>query len=280
MQKIIDSHLHFWNPESLKYDWLSDIPALNRSFLPADLPKQGQDWELEKLVFVQADCLAEQGLAEASWVSSLASTGTPIAGIVAFAPMELGDKVQENLEALQAFPLVKGVRRLIQSEARGFSTEPNFVKAIQALPRFSYSFDICIKAHQMPDILSLVKQCQNVEFILDHCGKPDIKAGQLEPWKTELAQLAEFPNVVCKLSGMVTEADHQHWTEADLKPYIEHVLSCFGAERLLFGSDWPVMRLATDYEKWIALLQNFLADFSDDERNLFFYKNAERVYKL
>jgi L-fuconolactonase len=194
--------------------------------------------------------------------------------------MELGDKVQENLEALQAFPLVKGVRRLIQSEARGFSAEPNFVKAVQSLPKFGYSFDICIKAHQMPDILTLVKQCPNVEFILDHCGKPDIKAGQLEPWKTELVKLAEFPNVVCKLSGMVTEADHQHWQAGDLRPYIEHVLRCFGIERVLFGSDWPVMRLATDYEKWIALLQNSLADFSDDERNLFFYKNAERVYKL
>jgi L-fuconolactonase len=280
MQRIIDSHVHFWNPANLRYTWLSDLPMLNQPFLPDDLPKRGDDWQVENVVFVQADCLAEQGLEEAAWVSSLAAKGAPIAGIVAFAPLELGEAVQASLEALQDYPLVKGIRRLIQSEAQGFCIARDFVKAVQLLPQFDYTFDICIKAHQMGDVLSLVKQCPDGVFVLDHCGKPDIKAGQLEPWKTELRQLAAFPNVSCKLSGLVTEADHQHWQAADLMPYIEHVLTCFGAERLLFGSDWPVIRLATHYDQWIALLQAVTNAFSEAERNLFFYGNAQRIYKL
>jgi L-fuconolactonase len=278
MQKIVDSHVHFWNPDNLKYQWLSEVPAINRSFLPADLPKLGQNWQVEKVVFVQADCIPEQSLDEAEWVSSL--DASLLGGIVAFAPMELGDRVQSHLDALQDYSLVRGIRRLIQSEARGFSNAPEFVKAVQLLPQYGYSFDICIYAHQFPDILDLVKQCPNVEFILDHVGKADIKAGTFAPWSEHIKQLAEFPNVVCKLSGMVTEADHQHWTEADLTPYIEHVVSCFGAERLLFGSDWPVQRLAADYERWVTIAQNSVRHFSADEQNNFFYKNAERVYKL
>lgn len=280
MQRIIDSHVHFWNPAGLRYEWLSDLPDLNRPFLPEDLPAQGQDWRVDGLVFVQADCLAEQGLEEAAWVSSLAANGAPIAAIVAFAPMEAGDEVQASLEALQAYPLVKGIRRLIQSEAQGFCTGRDFVKAVQVLAQFDYSFDICIKADQMPDVVSLVKQCPNVAFILDHCGKPDIKAGQPEPWKTELEQLAQYPNVSCKLSGLVTEADHKHWQAAELLPYIEHAVTCFGVERLLFGSDWPVLQLATHYDKWIALLQAVTSEFSEAERELIFYKNAQRTYKL
>lgn len=280
MQRIIDSHVHFWNPASLSYRWLTEVPALNRPFLPDDLPKQGKDWQIEKLVFVQADCLAEQGLDEAAWVSALAANGAPIAAIVAFAPMERGDEVQASLEALQAYPLVKGIRRLIQSEAPGFCTARDFVKAVQMLPRFDYAFDICIQSRQLPDVHNMVRQCPNVTFILDHCGKPDIKAGQLEPWKTELWQLAQFPNVNCKLSGLVTEADHKHWQATDLIPYIDHALTCFGAERVLFGSDWPVLQLATHYDKWIALLQDITHEFSDAARNLFFYENARRIYKL
>jgi L-fuconolactonase len=278
MQKILDSHVHFWNPDHLKYEWLSEIPAINRSFLPADLPKQGKDWQVEKVVFVQADCIPEQSLDETKWVSGL--DPALVGGIVAFAPMELGDKVQAHLDALQDYPLVRGIRRLIQSEARGFSNAPEFVKAVHLLPQYGYSFDLCIKVHQFPDILDLVKQCPNVEFILDHIGKADIKAGIFNPWNEHIKALAEFPNVVCKLSGMVTEADHEHWTEADLWPYIEHVLSCFGAERTLFGSDWPVQRLAADYERWLRIAQECVGHFSANEQNLFFYKNAERVYKL
>jgi L-fuconolactonase len=280
MQKIIDSHVHFWNPSHLRYQWLDKLPPLNRPFLPEDLPKQGQNWQVDRLVFVQADCLAEQGLREVAWISSLAANDATIAGIVAFAPLELGDKVQASLEALQSYPLVKGIRRLIQSEALGFSTAPDFVNAVRLLPQFDYSFDICIKSHQLIDILRLVKQCPNVEFILDHCGKPDIKAGQLERWKTDIAQLAQYPNVSCKLCGLVTEADHEHWQASDLKPYIEHVFTCFGADRMLFGSDWPVLQLATQYDKWIALLQDVTNGFSEAARNSFFYKNTQRLYKL
>jgi L-fuconolactonase len=280
MLKIVDSHVHFWRPELLRYSWLDDIPTLNRPFLPVDLPQQGDDWITEKVVFVQADCLPEQGVSEAAWVASLAQDGAPIAGIVAFAPLELGNGARAVLEQLQTFPLIKGVRRLIQSEPLGFCVHPAFVTGVQLLANFGYSFDICVRHYQLPDVLTLVSACPDVKFVLDHIGKPDIKTGQLDPWRDHVRQLAAFPNVECKLSGLVTEADMENWQPEDLAPYIDHVLNCFGIGRVMFGSDFPVMRLAADYNEWIDVLLDVGSDFSSNERAQLFYGNAHRFYRL
>jgi L-fuconolactonase len=277
---IIDSHIHFWNPQHLRYTWLDDLPTLNKSYLPANLPSSGDGWTMEKLVFVQADCIEEDALNEADWVSSLAKHDARIAGIVAYAPLQMDDMAREYLKHLKHHRLVKGVRRLIQSEPLGFCTQPRFVRGVQMLSEFDYSFDICIKHPQMNDAIELVRQCPNVQFVLDHVGKPDIKAGLRDPWREQIKTLALFPNVMCKISGLVTEADHAHWTPADLQPYIDHVLEVFGIDRVMFGGDYPVVELASSYERWLTTIIAATASLSQSEKHKLFYANAYQFYRL
>jgi len=280
MLNIVDSHVHFWDPGRLRYVWLDDLPQLNRPYLPDHVPAQGMNWRVDVLVFVQADCAAEQGLLEADWVTSLAASDSRIQGIVAFAPLEKGEGVRPVLEELSKRPLVKGVRRLLQSEPLGFSVQPDFVVGVQLLAEYDLSCDLCIRHFQMPDVIQLVRQCPRVNFVLDHIGKPDIKNGLLDPWRKDMAELAALPNVVCKLSGLVTEADWQHWKAADLQPYVDHILEVFGPGRVMYGSDSPVATLAATYPQWVETLIGATQWQSNTERENLFYQNAAKFYRL
>ena len=277
---IVDSHIHFWDPGQLNYPWLQDLPPLNRAFLPAQLTQAAAAVNLQKIVFVQADCVPEDGLAEVAWVSQLAQTEPCIQGIVAFAPLENGTASATYLGKLKAFPLVKGVRRLIQSEALGFANQPSFIQGVQQLAQFGFSFDICIVHTQMSEAIELVSQCPEVAFVLDHFGKPAIADKRLEPWATQIRILAQFPHVWCKLSGLVTEADHQNWTVGDLRPYLEVALEAFGPQRLMFGGDWPVSELAASYQQWVETAVALLAALPEADRRRVFFENAQAFYKL
>lgn len=280
VKRFLDSHVHFWQPAQLHYEWLAALPAINRPYEPADLHQAAEGLPLEGIVFVQADCRPADGLREVAWVSELACNEPLIQGIVAFAPLEEGDAAAAYLSQLRHNPLVKGVRRLIQDEPAAFVTTPHFVRGVQLLADFDLPFDLCIRHHQLETIIALVDQCPQVRFVLDHLGKPDIKVPCLEPWATQLGQLAERPNVSCKLSGLVTEADWQQWTAADLQPYIAHALAVFGPERLMFGSDWPVMTLAADYGRWLATAEAAVSHLSHAETDRLFYANAQAFYGL
>lgn len=277
--KLIDSHMHLWNPNLLTYEWLSDAPPLNRPFLPSDFRAAADGFEIESAVFVQADCLPEQGIEEVKWISQIA-VDIPLSGIVAFTALEQGDAARATLESLTAYPLVKGIRRLIQSEPAGFSTQPDFIKGVQALVDYGFSFDLCIHHYQLPDVIKLVDQCPQVSFVLDHIGKPDMAHGEIVRWREDIQALAHYPNVSCKLSGMVTEANHANWTPDDLRPYVEHLLNTFGVQRLMFGSDWPVCTLATSYQRWLETTQQFVSHLSIDDQQRIFYSNAKRFYRL
>ena len=279
-QPIIDSHVHFWHPAYLRYAWLKELPAINKPFLPEDLRRQTADLPLQALVFVQADCVPEDGLREAAWVAELAASEPRIQAIVAFAPLEQGKEVRPILEKLANIPLVKGVRRLIQSEGAGFARQPAFVAGVQALADYGFSFDICIKHHQLGDVLRLVELCPDVPFVLDHLGKPDAQTPLFEPWAEEMTALAQFPNVQCKLSGLVTEADHQHWTREGLKPYIDQVMAAFALDRVMYGGDWPVSLLATTYKEWVGTLRWATAALHPNDQHKLFYQNAHRFYRL
>jgi L-fuconolactonase len=176
--------------------------------------------------------------------------------------------------------LVKGIRRLIQGEDIDFCIQPNFMNGVKTLARYGLSFDICIFHPQLANAIRLVEQCPNVQFILDHIGKPDIKNQLFEPWKQEIKILAEFPNVYCKISGLVTEANHENWTPADLQPYIEHVIDCFGFDRVIYGSDWPVSTLASDYLLWVRTLQEAVSESTPEELKKLFHDNAIKFYRL
>ena len=279
-KKFIDSHCHFWEPYQLTYDWLADMKLLNRPFTPDMLVAEAGESPPAKMIFVQADCRPEDALAEVAWVASLAQQDSRVAGIVAFAPLEQGDRVISILEKLAQEPLVKGVRRLIQSEPTGFSIQSAFIDGVNALSPFELSFDLCVIHHQLPDVIELVGRCPDVRFVLDHCGKPPIKAGQLDPWREHISQLATYDNVMCKLSGLVTEADMEAWQPADLQPYIDHVLAEFGSKRLMFGGDWPVSKLATTYGRWVDCVFTAVAHLPPTEQQAILIDNCQQFYRL
>src|SRR5262245_45646068 len=210
---IVDTHLHLWDLTRLRYPWLANVPLLNRNHLIEDFCQACGPVSVAKMVFLQCECDPRQSQAEVDWVTELALGEPRIRGIVAHAALEQGDAVELALGRLAANPLVKGVRRLLQSEADdAFCVRREFVRGVQLLPRHGLSFDLCIFHRQLANTIELVRQCPNVRFILDHIGKPGIKAGLLDPWRAELRELAKLDNVWCKLSGLVTEADLAKWT--------------------------------------------------------------------
>jgi L-fuconolactonase len=278
---LIDTHVHLWDPARLRYAWLAGEPALNRPFLIDDYRQACGSVPVAKLVFVQCECDPAQSEQEAAWVSEVAAFDPRLRGIVAQAPLENGDAVEARLVRLAANPLVKGVRRLLQAEADdAFCLRPDFVRGVKRLPHFGFSFDLCVYHRQLPAVIRLVRQCPQVRFVLDHAGKPGIKAGLLEPWRAELRELARLPNVSCKLSGLATEADPAQWTPADLRPYLDHVLECFGPDRVMFGGDWPVSSLATDYPRWVATVDEALRGCTPDELHRIYVRNAEAFYRI
>jgi L-fuconolactonase len=189
--------------------------------------------------------------------------------------------VSDALGKLAAVPLVRGVRRLLQEEKDdAFCLRPDFLRGVRRLARHGFTFDLCIFHRQLAHVIQLVRQCPDVKFVLDHLGKPGVKAGVLDPWRAELRELATLPNVWCKISGLATEADHAAWTPADLQPYVEHAIACFGFDRVMFGGDWPVSTLACDYPRWVAMLDDLLRGCSRDELHRLYVRNAEALYRI
>jgi L-fuconolactonase len=237
--------------------------------------------QVEKMVFLQCEADFAQFREEAAWVTSLAQQDPRIAGIVPWAPLEKGDAARPELEKFAENKLIKGVRRIIQFEPDiEFCLRPDFVQGVQALPEYGFSFDICISHIQLANTVKLVAQCPDVQFILDHIGKPDIKHQVFEPWRTEITTLASLPNVWCKISGLVTEADHQRWTQEDLKPYIGHVIDSFGFDRVMYGGDWPVAYQATTYPRWVETLEWAVQGCSEHDLRRLFRDNASKFYRL
>lgn len=280
---LIDTHVHLWDPARLLYPWLADLPRINARHDLAVFDEARAGREVEAMVFVECTGAMDDAVArrEVEWVQDVARADTRLRGIVAHASVERGEAARPHLEWLAAQPLVKGVRRLIQHEPDpAFCAQPFFVEGVRQLARYGLSFDICIYHHQLPAAVELVRACPEVTFVLDHIGKPPIREGRLDPWRGHLRALAALPNAVCKLSGVVTEADPDSWTPDDVRPYIDHAVEAFGFSRLLFGSDWPVLRLAGDYPGWAHLVDEAVRHASDGDRLKLFRTNAERVYRL
>lgn len=278
---IVDTHLHIWNLDRLRYPWLASVPLLNKNHLIEDYVRACGPVEVAKMVFLQCECDPAQFQLEAEWVAEVAKVDPRIRGIVPWAPLEKGVAAEEELARLAADPLVKGIRRIIQFEPdQNFCLRPDFVRGVRLLPKYGLTFDLCINHTQLAHTIALVRQCPQVTFVLDHIAKPDIKAGRLDPWRAELRELAELPNLWCKLSGLVTEADHARWTPADLRPYIDHTIACFGFDRVMFGGDWPVAAQATDYPRWVDTLDAAVAGASVDEVRKLYVTNAERFYRV
>lgn len=279
---VIDTHVHFWDPGRLSYPWLLDLPSLNRPHLPADYEQVTDGIPVEGLVFIQCEADASQYREEARWVAQLARAQPRLRGIVPWAPLEQGEAARPALEELADLPLVKGVRRIIQfEEDDGFCLQPDFVRGVQLLPEFGLHFELCIKGdEQFANTLELVRRCPNVSFILDHIGKPFIKESVRQPWAAHLKELADFPNTWCKISGLVNEAEWESWDLADLRPYLDQVLTSFGFDRVCFGGDWPVCTLASTYARWFDALRETVASCSEAQQLRLFHDNAVTFYRL
>lgn len=278
---IVDTHVHLWDPSRLRYPWHATAPAMDRPYLLDDYRQACGPLAIERMVFLECDCDHAQNRDEVAMITELAAVEPRLEGIVAFAPLENGGAVRDELAALAANPLVKGIRRITQQESDpDFCSRPDFVAGVKLLPAFGLTCDLCIRHHQLPDVIRLVRACGEVGFILDHIGKPDIRAGGLEPWAAHLRELSSLPNVSCKLSGVVTEADTANWTYDDIRPFMQAALDCFGADRLLYGGDWPVVTLAAEYSRWAQCVERFMAPLSQAERQKILHDNAVAFYRL
>ena len=277
----VDTHVHYWDPSVIPYAWLDTLPTLNRPFLPSDHAAVSGGSKVSKILFVESGCDASHSLKEVDWIVSLAHREPRIRGIVAHASLELGEGVRNHLQRLAERPLVKGVRRLLQSEQeKGFCLRPGFTEGVRMLGEFGFTMDLCIRHQQLSEVTRLASAVPEVTFILDHFGKPPVKSGALEPWRSSIRDLAALPNVVCKVSGLTTEADMERWTPGDLKPYFDAVMESFGTSRLLFGGDWPVCTLATEYQRWVKTVSELTSSLSMEDSAKLFRFNAERIYRI
>jgi L-fuconolactonase len=278
---IVDSHVHLWNPAQLRYPWLDGLPALNRAFLPVDFAAASVNSNVGKIIFVECGCEPAQSLAEAGWAAVLAKDEPRLKGIIAHVSLEKGESACAELNALASCPLVKGVRRNLQGERDAdFCLGPEFLAGARLLAGPGFTFDLCVRHDQLRAATELARRVPQVNFVLDHFGKPDVRGKKTEPWAADLKTLAALPNVVCKISGLTTQTDWSNWQPADLKFYFEWAMECFGFERVMFGGDWPVATLATSYGHWLETVQNMVSITRDADRIKLFRTNAERVYHV
>jgi len=278
---IIDSHVHLYDVQRLSYPWLASAPKINRTYLLKDFDEARAPVEVDKIVFAEVWVAPDQYLQEAAFVQELADRDSRLCGMVAHLPCERGLAVERDLDVLMQHRSLRGIRRLIEIERDiSFCLEPDFIDAVKLIGRRGLPFDICVKHFGMVFALELARRCPEVQFVLDHIGKPGIKHGLREPWWTQIKELSHMPNVVCKISGVITEADHQRWTKEQVKPYVARAIECFGFDRVMYGSDWTVAELTHPYPAWVSILDEVVASASEDEKQKLFRDTATRIYRL
>lgn len=280
MQRI-DTHLHLILPKSFRYDWISGIPALDqRVFDEADYHAAAQGSDIAQAVFVEVDVAEKDFFSEAAYFCARADDATSgIIGVVAACRPEHADMTQQ-LETL-AHPRLVGFRRVLHTQPDEQSQSALFRDNIARIGRAGLSFDLCVLPRQLAIGAQLVDACPDMHFILDHCGVPNIAAGDLSDWRKQISEIARRPHLACKISGIIAYADGAAAITADtLRPVVEHVIDCFGWDRVLWGSDWPVCNLTRDLRTWIQVLDDILAGCSEDEKHRLYQQNARTIYRL
>jgi L-fuconolactonase len=278
---IIDAHHHLWDRGRFRYSWLHQTPNIDRDYLLRDYESVIAGTGVVQSVHVQADVDEPWALQETNWLLSIADGVGPVTAVVGWAPVERAAELESFLEEQGEHPRLKGYRRLIQSEDDpDFAARDEFVQGVRRLGEGGLSFDLCVYHHQLPAVVKLARQTPDTMLVLDHIGKPDIRAGQLDPWRDHMRELAAMGNVYCKLSGMTTEADQNSWTIDDLRPYAEAVIDAFGFSRLMFGSDWPVSTQAVSYQQWVATVMELVSGASSGELDALLRGTATRFYRL
>jgi len=272
----IDAHQHFWHFDPIRDSWITDdMSVIRRDFLPEDLQPLLADRGLHGSVAVQAD----QSEEETHFLLRLAEDHPFILGVVGWVDL-LGPKLRERLEHFSQFERFRGLRHIAQAEADHFLARGDVVQRIGMLQDFGLTFDILVYPRQLSATLSLVSRLPDQPFVVDHMAKPLIREGRMEPWADLMKEVAAHPNVWCKVSGLVTEADWERWRPEDFRPYLDVVFEAFGPDRLMFGSDWPVCLLAGGYPEGWELVEEYVAHLSPAEREKLFGGTAAAFYGL
>ncbi|MDQ2840945.1 MAG: amidohydrolase family protein [Acidobacteriota bacterium] len=275
--KRIDAHQHFWVYTPEQYAWIDEsMASVRRDFLPPHLRHEIHRAGIDGVICVQA----RQTIEETRWLLQLAAGNDFIKGVVGWVPL-IDPAVDALLASLTENRLLKGVRHVLQGEPDDlYMLRDDFNRGIDALEPFGLVYDILIFERHLPAAIEFVDRHPSQTFVLDHIAKPRIREGILSPWNENLRALAQRENVYCKISGMVTEAGYQTWTEDNLAPYFDAVLEAFGPKRLMFGSDWPVCLVATTYAQWFDLVRGRIAALSQDEQDSILGGTAARAYSL
>jgi L-fuconolactonase len=273
----IDAHLHFWTYRRREYGWIDDsMRTLRRDFQPGDVQRDMSRAGFTAAVAVQA----RQTIEETASLLALAAANPFIAGVVGWVDLQ-SPEVRAQLQRFAGDPKFVGVRHLVQGEADDrFLLRPEFCRGLSLLAEFRLAYDLLIYGRHLAVAAELAARFPEQRFVLDHLAKPDVRQGEIRGWQEGLQRLAACPNVWCKLSGLVTEADWGAWTPAQLRPYLDVAFECFGADRLMIGSDWPVCTLAADYARAMAVVVEYVADRPSTERDAVLGGNAARFWNL
>lgn len=273
---IIDSHVHFWKFNPIGDAWITeDMNVIRRDFLPEDLSFHLNENKIDGCIAVQAD----QSDEETDFLLNLAQGNAFIKGVVGWVDLT-SEKLEESLQNYHSEKLIKGFRHIAEGEEIGFLLQKNVLNGIAKLHQFNYTFDILLRQHQLSDAVKLSEKLTNQPFILDHCGKPDLKTNDLRNWKDNISELAKNPNMYCKVSGLLTQGNWNSLDEKSIFETLDFVFSQFGIERTVFGSDWPVMLLGGNYVLWLELVLKYVSQFSKEEQELFYSGNTVKFYKL
>jgi L-fuconolactonase len=274
---LIDTHHHLWHYNRQEYGWIGEsMSVLKQDYLPGDLEQELQKAGTTGTVVVQA----RQSLQETRWLLDLAGENRFILGVVGWLDLCSPDLDQQLLE-YAAHPKLVGVRHLLQDEPDdGFMLRGDFLEGVAKLGPYDLVYDLLLFPRHLDIAVELATKLPLQRFVLDHLGKPAIRSGEMEPWRSGIQNLAERANVWCKLSGMVTEADHERWQYNDLLPYMEVAVNAFGPDRVMLGSDWPVCRLAAEYTEVMAITGKFIKSLEREDRDKILYQNAIDCYQL
>ena len=279
---IIDTHQHLWDLRRFRLAWVEKGSDLDRDYLPDDYAAAVKGLNVVKAVYMEVDVVPEQQTAEAEWILELIrSRKTPTVGAVISGRPASAD-FPTYINRWKETPEIKGVRHVLHAPTTppGFCLSPEFQRGVRHLGAIGKRFDICIRPAELVDAARLAAECPDTKLILDHCGNADVRSMDRSAWKRDLARVAERPNVVCKVSGIVASARGGRWTADDLAPIVEHVLDTFGADRVMFGGDWPVCTLAATYARWVDALKSIVRNRPAAEVRKLFHDNAARFYGL
>lgn len=273
---IIDSHVHFWKFDPVRDAWITkDMTVIRKDFLPNDFAVYLKENNVDGCIAVQAD----QSDEETAFLVNLAKENSFIKGIVGWIDLT-SDKLEQSLQKYQSEKMIKGFRHIAEGENIGFLLQKNVRNGISSLQQYGYTFDILLRQNQISDAVKLSEKLPDQPFILDHCGKPDLKKKDLKGWKSHISELAKNPNIYCKVSGLLTQGNWNMINEKSIFEILDFIFSQFGIKRVVFGSDWPVILLGGNYALWLELILKYVSQFSKEEQELFLSGNAVKFYKL